>query len=483
LQWCRTGISRGGADARKPSGAAAMDVWRGQYMRGRILVVDDEPLKRITLQIELSELGYEVYEAADALAARRIFDSKPVDVVVSDVRMPGMNGIELLTYVKQARPEVGVILMTAYATIDMAVLAIKRGAFDYITKPFTTQELLTKLERLFATRQLSAHNPGCEQLGQLVAASQSMKRLFEKVRAVADSDRTILLCGESGTGKELFAEAIHELSRRATKPLVRFSCAALQPSVLESELFGHERGAFTGAIRQKAGRFELADGGTILLDEVDDIPVELQVKLLRAVEQQEFERVGGEDAVHVDVRLICATKCDLLKLVKEGRFREDLYYRLNVISLAIPPLRERPDDIPLLVHHFLDKHAALVGGQIVSIAPHALEQLMQHSWPGNVRELEHVMERALAFCDGKEICPEHILPAGVETGEQAAGAEPEPAESGKLGLTDTLSDIERRMILMALRQCDHNQVRAAQRLGIPRTTLRDKMAKHKIPGN
>jgi DNA-binding NtrC family response regulator len=183
------------------------------------------------------------------------------------------------------------------------------------------------------------------------------------------------------------------------------------------------------------------------------------------------------------VRLICATKCDLLKLVKEGRFREDLYYRLNVISLAIPPLRERPDDIPLLVHHFLDKHAALVGGQIVSIAPHALEQLMQHSWPGNVRELEHVMERALAFCDGKEICPEHILPAGVETGEQAAGAEPEPAESGKLGLTDTLSDIERRMILMALRQCDHNQVRAAQRLGIPRTTLRDKMAKHKIPGN
>jgi DNA-binding NtrC family response regulator len=310
-------------------------------MRGRILVVDDEPLKRITLQIELSELGFEVFEAADALAARRIFDSKPIDIVVSDVRLPGANGLDLLAHIKQARPDVGVILMTAYASVDTAVQAIKGGAYDYITKPFTTQELVPKLERLLAVRSEVPRNEEVEQLSQLVAVSQSMKRLFAQVRAVADTDRTILLCGESGTGKELFAEAIHDLSRRADKPFVRFSCAALQASVLESELFGHEKGAFTGAIRQKPGRFELAHTGTILLDEVDDIPVEIQVKLLRVVEQQEFERVGGETPVHVDVRLLCATKCDLLKLVKEGRFREDLYYRLNVISLAIPPLRDR----------------------------------------------------------------------------------------------------------------------------------------------
>ena len=337
-------------------------------MRGRILVVDDEPLKRITLQIELSEQGYEVYEAADGLTARRIFESKPIDVVVTDVRMPGMNGLDLLAFLKQTRPEVEVILMTAYATVDTAVLAIKRGAYDYITKPFTTQELLAKLDRLFAARQHVEIDTETETFGRLLARSASMKRLFAQLRAVADSDRTILLCGESGTGKELFAEAIHEHSRRRDKPLIRFSCAALQPTVLESELFGHEKGSFTGAHRQKAGRFELADGGTILLDEVDDIPTEIQVKLLRVVEQQEFERVGGEGPIKVDVRLICATKCDLLQLVREGRFREDLYYRLNVISLNIPPLRERPEDVPVLVSHFIDKHAGLVSDKTVAIA-------------------------------------------------------------------------------------------------------------------
>lgn len=465
-------------------------------MPQRILVVDDEPLKRITLQIELSERGYEVYEAADAQAARRVFDARPIDVVVTDVRMPGLSGLDLLTYVKQIRPEVDVILMTAYATIDTAVLAIKRGAYDYITKPFTTQDLLVKLDRLFASRARGGPAgdaipdglDGTETCGRLVARSVSMQRLFEQVRGVAPTDRTILLCGESGTGKELLAEAIHLHSLRAAKPLVRFSCAALQPSVLESELFGHEKGAFTGAIRQKAGRFELADGGTMLLDEVDDIPTELQVKLLRVVEQQEFERVGGEEAVRVDVRLICATKCDLLKLVKEGRFREDLYYRLNVISLAIPPLRERPDDLPVLARHFVRKHAALVGDRPVEISPHAIDELLRHPWPGNVRELEHVIERALAFCrtphgDGPlEIRPEHILPLGPITADVATLPALELTENGRLGLTETVADIERRMILLALRQCGNNQARAAQRLGIPRTTLRDKMARYNIPG-
>ena len=452
-------------------------------MRPRILVVDDEPLKRITLQIELSEHGYEVFEAADAQTARRIFDARPIDVVVSDVRMPGMSGLDLLMYVKQVHPGIEVILMTAYATVDTAVLAIKRGAHDYITKPFTTQELLTKLDHLFATRRIPERDDQVEFFGRLVARSQSMRRLFEQIRSVASTGRTILLCGESGTGKELFAEAIHEHSPRAGKPLVRFSCAALQPSVLESELFGHEKGAFTGAIRQKAGRFELANGGTMLLDEVDDIPTELQVKLLRVVEQQEFERVGGEQPVRVDVRLLCTTKCDLLQLVKAGRFREDLYYRLNVINLNIPPLRERPDDVPILARHFVQKHAALVGDRRMRISPHAMDELVRHTWPGNVRELEHVLERAMVFCGGDEIRPEHILPLEPA----AAGREPvtvpalELGDNGRLGLTDTVADIERRMILLALRQCSNNQARAAQRLGIPRTTLRDKMAKYSIP--
>lgn len=468
-------------------------------MRPRILVVDDEPLKRITLQIELSEHGYEVFEAADAQAARRILDTRPIEVVVSDVRMPGMNGLDLLTYIKQVHPGVEVVLMTAYATVDTAVLAIKRGAYDYVTKPFTTQELLTKLDRLLTTRRGAdpesgeapsrarrADENGYETFGRLVARSQSMRRLFKQLRSVAPTDRTILLWGESGTGKELFAEAIHQHSRRADKPFVRFSCAALQPSVLESELFGHEKGAFTGAIRQKPGRFELAHGGTMLLDEVDDIPTDLQVKLLRVVEQQEFERVGGEDPVRVDVRLICATKCDLLQLVKAGRFREDLYYRLNVINLTIPPLRDRPDDIPVLARHFVRKHAALVGDGAVRIEPHAMDELVRHAWPGNVRELEHVLERALAFCGGSEIRPEHILPLGAESvtaeGSMAAPLL-EVGEEGRLGLTETVADIERRMILMALRECSNNQARAAQRLGIPRTTLRDKMAKYSIPGS
>ncbi len=459
-------------------------------MPRRILVVDDEPLKRITLQIELSEHGYEVYEAADAQAAARIFDARPIDVMVSDIRMPGMNGLDLLTHFKQVRPEGEVILMTAYATVETAVLAIKRGAYDYLTKPFTTQDLLAKLERLFASHEGLEERDDITVFGRLMARSQIMKRLFEQVRCVAPTDRTILLCGESGTGKELFAEAIHAASPRAAKPLVRFSCAALQPSVLESELFGHEKGAFTGAIRQKPGRFELAHGGTMLLDEVDDIPTELQVKLLRVVEQQEFERVGGEAPVRVDVRLICATKHDLLKLVKAGRFREDLYYRLNVISFTIPPLRERPDDIPLLARHFVAKHASLAGGRTIEVCPHAIDELLRHGWPGNVRELEHVIERALAFCgeagsatgERTEIRPEHILPLGTATPEGASVPVLELSENGRLSLTETVSDIERRMILLALRQCGNNQARAAQRLGIPRTTLRDKMAKYSIAG-
>lgn len=449
-------------------------------MPGRILVVDDEPLKRITLQIELAEQGYEVSEAADALTAKRIFDSRPIDVVVSDVRMPGMSGLDFLAYIKQARPEVEVILMTAYATIDTAVLAIKRGAYDYITKPFTTQELIAKLDMLFAAKTPSAASTEVEAFGRVLARSGSMKRLFAQLRSVADGHRPILLQGESGVGKELLAEAIHGVSPRSAGPFVRFSCAGLPPTTLEADLFGQERGAgvASGPPRQRPGRFEQAEGGTIFLDEIDEFPLESQVKLVRAIEQHTYERLGGDEARKVDARMIFATKRDLLKLTQEGRFREDLCYRLNVIQVSVPPLRERADDIPVLANHFLQKHHRIG----VELSSHALDELMRYTWPGNVRELEHVIERALAFCDGDSIRPEHVLPL-AHHGEDAALA-PTPFELSaavKLGLNETVADIERRLILMALRQCDKNQARAAQWLGIPRTTLRDKMAKYNIP--
>jgi len=453
--------------------------------KGTILVVDDEPLKRITLQIELSEAGYTVYDAAEPRAALRLLDSKCVDVVVTDLKMPGMDGLTFLEHVNARRPDVHVIMMTAYGTVETAVAAMKRGACDYITKPFTTQELLGRIEPVLVCRaggdsagDTSVWCDAVEQLGRLIGSSHSMKNLFEHIRMVADSERTILVQGESGTGKELVAEAIHEHSRRCNKPLIKFSFAALQPTVLESELFGHEKGAFTGAIRQKAGRFELAHGGTLLLDEVDDIPPELQVKLLRVIEHQEFERVGGEQPVQADVRLVCTTKKDLHQLVLEGRFRQDLYYRLHVIHLMIAPLRDRIEDIPVLANHFVGKHASVVrSGRVPVISPHVLELLMRHTWPGNVRELEHVIERALAFCDGDQLGPEHVPPLGEPevVGRQMAAFHEIPKP-----LTDVVADVESKLIASAMRQADGNQAQAAQILGIPRTTLRDKIAKYAI---
>ncbi len=453
--------------------------------KGWILVVDDEPLKRITLQIELTEAGYQVFEAAEAKTALRILEGRPIDVVVTDLRMPGMDGLTFLEHVKQRRPGVHVILMTAFGTVDTAVAAMKRGAYDYLTKPFTTDVLLTKIDQLLAYRHSTpeavessgeSSATGPDRVGRLIGHSHAMRNLIAQIRTVADSERTILIQGESGTGKELVAEALHELSRRRDKPLIKFSCAALQPNLLESELFGHEKGAFTTAISRRLGRFELADGGTLFLDEVDDIPLEIQVKLLRAIEEQAFERVGGEQVVQVNVRLICATKRDLRDLVESHRFREDLYYRLHVINLTIPSLRDRMDDVPILVQHFIEKHAPLGPDNSRSgISPHAMDSLMNYHWPGNVRELEHVIERALAFCGSGQIGPEH-LPA--LTGERRGGEHVIPFAEVTGGLTETVAGIERRMIESALLQADNNQAKAAQILGIPRTTLRDKLAKY-----
>jgi DNA-binding NtrC family response regulator len=455
-----------------------------------ILIIDDDAEIRYSLGRVLSSRGYTVTNAASGEEGIAAVRKSPPALIFLDIRLGGMGGIETLQHIRSVNPKQLVVLMTAFGTAQTAIEAMKFGAFDYLMKPFDPQKVLALADHALTTyaamRAAGEYRPTVNtedyQEG-IVGSSPAMQEVFKTMGQVTASDVTVMITGESGTGKELVARGICQHSHRATKPFVAVNCAAIPDNLIESELFGHEKGAFTGAIRQKPGRFELADAGTILLDEVDDIPVELQVKLLRVVEQQEFERVGGETPVHVDVRLICATKCDLLKLVREGRFREDLYYRLNVIDLNIPPLRERPDDIPVLAQHFAGKHAILAGDQPVTITPQALDELMRHKWPGNARELEHVVERALAFCGGDEIRPEHVLPLGTESSEPTAvWAGVEPVDNGPLSLSDTLADIERRMILLALRQCEHNQVRAAQRLGIPRTTLRDKMAKYKIPG-
>jgi DNA-binding NtrC family response regulator len=448
--------------------------------KGVILVVDDEPLKRITLQIDLTDAGYEVLEASEARTGLQRLEANPVDVVVTDLKMPGSDGLTFLEQIKAKRPDTFVIVMTAFGTVETAVAAIKRGAYDYITKPFTTDVLIEKLERIAHYNRDDALSADTDDaLGPLVGRCEAMRNLFREIRTVAETERTVLISGESGTGKELVAESIHRLSPRVDKALVRFACAALQPTVLESELFGHEKGAFTGAIRRKAGRFELADGGTMFLDEVDDIPPEVQVKLLRAVEQQEFERVGGEDVIRVDVRLICATKKNLRELVDAGNFREDLYYRLDVINLVLPPLRDRGDDIPLLARHFIAKHAPTdVDADPPTLTPHAMDMLVAHDWPGNVRELEHVIERVLTFCEGDDILPEHLPPL---IGNSHASGDGSPRFTSPLaGLTETVADLERTMIQSALRRANGNQVRAAEILRIPRTTLRDKMSKYRI---
>lgn len=449
--------------------------------RGRILVVDDEPLKRISLQIELSEQGFEVFDASDAREACRIVDLHNVDAVVSDVRMPGMNGLDLLAYVARVRPSACVILMTAYATVENAVQAIKRGAYDYVTKPFTTQELLDKLERFFALRQIEQPGDRVETFGQLITQNHAFRQLLAQLRTAAASEQTLLLCGEYGAGKKLIAEAIHAASGRSTCPLHNVCCIGTPAADLEAELFGAERGAGAGGPRPRPGAIELAGDGTLLLDHVEDLPLETQARLVRYAERGEYERVGGYEPQRWRARLICTARRDLLEEVREGRFREDLYYRWSALSFQLPPLRDRPDDVPLLAAHFLRKHAALAEERVRRLSPHAIDELVRYSWPGNVRELENVMERALAICDGEEIRPQHVLPLAAESVGPAAPML-ELLNTGTLGLNETLADIERRMILIALRQCSGNQARAAQRLGIPRTTLRDKMAKYDISG-
>jgi two-component system NtrC family response regulator len=448
----------------------------------RIVVVDDESAQRELIGGFLRKQGHEVFLAASGPEALAHVRDRQVDLVLSDCRMPGMSGPELLLGIKAVNPEIPLILMTAYGTVETAVEAMKNGAADYLTKPLDLEELLIRLARVTEQTRLRSEVRELQQrlverhrLEGIIGESGRMQEVLALVKRVAPSNATVLIRGESGTGKELIARAIHHNSRRASGPLVSLNCAALPEQLLESELFGHERGAFTGAVAQRKGRFESADGGSIFLDEIGDLSPTLQVKLLRVLQEREFERVGGTRTIAVDVRVLAATHRDLEQAMRDESFREDLYYRLNVVAIQIPPLRERREDIPLLLDHFLRKFAGKNRRDVSGVTAAARDALLKYDYPGNVRELENLVERAVLLCRGQVIDLED-LPATARPGQRSAG-EPLPKD-----LPGVLADIERQAIESALERSGGIQTQAAEALGISERVLRYKMKKYGLEG-
>ena len=448
-----------------------------------ILIVDDEPIKRSVLADSLGEAGYRVAVAASPLEAEPILAEMDFDVVLTDLRMPGQDGLSFLRELKACRPDQHAIVMTAYGTVDTAVEAMKLGAFDYILKPFSTEELLLKLDTLGKYDRLSSENEAFRQqlalpqvATRIIGQSEAMRKVLSRIHAVADTDSTVLIEGESGTGKELVARMIHEVSHRATGPFVAVLCASLPRELLETELFGHEAGAFTGATKRRIGRFELARGGTIFLDDVDDIPLQLQVKLLRILQERTFERVGGHEPIRANARLVAATKRPLLPMVASGTFREDLYYRLNVVPIPIPPLRDRLSDVPLLVEHFLQRLAVRMNRDALTLSDRAMTRLQSYHWPGNVRELEHVLER-MAVLGATDALGEDDLPDFAPTGDHNGIVAVSLADKANIDLAAVLAETEARIIRWAMTQAEGNIAKAAEKLGIPRTTLQYKMSK------
>ncbi|MFO0598612.1 MAG: sigma-54 dependent transcriptional regulator [Myxococcaceae bacterium] len=448
----------------------------------RILVVDDEANLRKVLAAILRKDGYEVAVAEDGEQAMAEFEKNGADVIISDLVMPKLGGMDILTRVRAARQDVPVIIITAHGTVDSAVEAIKLGAFDYITKPFEHAEIRAVVAKAARTQEANQGHvaPDGSARKSIVGAGSRMDEIFKIIDKVADTPSTVLITGESGTGKELVATALHQGSSRRDKPLIKINCAAIPKDLMESELFGYERGAFTGAVSSKPGRFELADGGTLFLDEIGEIPLEMQVKLLRVLQESEFERVGGIKTTRVDVRLIAATNRDLSTETDAGRFRKDLFYRLNVVPIVLPPLRDRADDIPNLVTHFIEKYNRRLNKKIEGISDEALALLRAWPWPGNIRELENLMERVILFADGPRI-EARDLPEGVRRGmpsspSTAAGATPEVGETPlKDFLKQRQAEIEKSFIVQALAKTDGNVTRAAKLLQISRKSLQTKM--------
>jgi DNA-binding NtrC family response regulator len=441
----------------------------GMPRSGRILVVDDEVNARTALAELLRDEGYEVETAADAFKALGKYESFSPHVVVTDLKMPGMDGIELVKKIKANEDGAAIIVMTAFGAVSSAIDAMRAGAAEYLTKPINFDELLVVLDKVFEqqqlqreTRQLRARVRDRTAPNNIVGSSPPMQRVFEIVDQVAPSKATVLITGESGTGKELVANAIHQRSPRANGPFVKLHCAALAESLLESELFGHERGSFTGAMARKDGRFQLADGGTLFLDEIGEISPSIQVKLLRFLQEHEFERVGGTQTIRVDVRVIAATNRNLVEEVAKGRFREDLFYRLNVVSLEMPPLRDRRTDIPALSKFFLDRYTKENNKPIEAFAPETLDVLMAYDWPGNVRELENAIERAVVLANGSQIEPRQ-LPPNVRPKHVPSGMPMIPGA--------TMAEIEKHAILETLKATGGSTSKAADILGISVRTI------------
>ena len=452
-----------------------------------ILIIDDNDTIRDGLAHVVKKLGHDPVTAATGAAGVAAFKQRPADFVITDLKMEGLGGVEVLKAIAALDPDVPIMIVTGFGTVETAVEAMKLGAFDFVTKPIQTEVVKLKVERALElvgarrgrrkaeamTEYLRGETEG--RFAELVGQSDKMASVFRAIEKVAHSDTTVFIAGESGTGKELVARAIHRMSKRAGGPFVKVNCGALTETLLESELFGHEKGAFTGAIKQKLGRFELADCGTLFLDEVGDVPAAMQVKLLRALQEQEFERVGGEAPVKVDVRVVSATNKELDKEVASGRFRQDLYYRLHVVPLRLPALRERREDIPLLCAHFIAKLGPRTNPRVRAISDAALGRIMAYHWPGNVRELENAIEQALVFADGDEIAPA-ALPAFLQGGDDEDRLDV-PRE---MSLPEILDDLERQLILKAYAKAKGVKTETARLLGIKTSALYYKLEKYGI---
>ncbi len=448
-----------------------------------VLVVDDEKNYLLVLETLLAKEGLQVLTASSGLEALAVLRESEADLVLTDMKMPGLDGLELLSAIKEQDPDLPVIVMTAYGTVDKAVEAMKKGAFDYLTKPFENKQLLLTLSKALELSGLVRQNKLLQSqldqrygMGNVVGKSKEMREVYRLVEKVAPTKATVLITGESGTGKELIARAIHLHSDRAKKPVISVNCAALTETLLESELFGHEKGAFTGASSARKGRFELADGGTLFLDEIGHTTPALQVKLLRVIQERTFERVGGSRTLAVDVRLITASNKDLLAEVEAGRFQQDLYYRLNVVHIELPPLKERTDDIPLLATHFLDKYGRELGRNGLSFEPDVLSALGAYPWPGNVRELENVIERAVVLASSDVIrltdLPSELRSRGLDRLDLDHFVAPGTP------LPETLEQLEQYLIRRALAQAGNVQSRAADILGVSKSNLQHKLKKY-----
>ena len=451
-----------------------------------VLIVDDEKNYPLILGAVLEEEGFETLAANSGHEALEILEHSDIDLVLTDMKMPSMDGIELLERIKEKNPDLPVIMMTAYGTVEKAVEAMQKGAYNYILKPFDNESLVIYVDKAVSLYRMVKENRRLRQdveskyrFGNIIGKSRKMREIFETIRKVAPASATVLIQGESGTGKELVARAIHFNSPRRDAPFVAVNCSALAESLLESELFGHERGAFTGAVAMKKGRFELADGGTLFLDEIGELPANLQVKLLRVLQEKSFERVGGVKSISTDIRIIAATNKNLKEEVAAGRFREDLFFRLNVVYLPLPPLRQRPEDLRPLVDHFIKKYAGeyRLEQPVTGVDREVERMLHDYTWPGNVRELENVIERAMILCQGPTIAVADLPAEFRQSADNVLFLEGIPADAK---LNETLAMIEKKMVERALKMSDNVQSQAAELLGIGKSGLNWKIKKFKL---